>query len=310
MYIPSFSVRRNGFVFAVVVALAMGPAVIAKNTDSAASSVQTAEISGEIGAAVVQDAPDFGKTGPKASKVVPFTHGCSTPSGTIGCNQTISGTITDHGCETADRTMYANLYTFNGTAGQTFTINARSSVIDTLIILFDGSGRELGRNDDIGGGNLDSSLTATVTQTGQFTIAVHANRTVRPATGAFTLSVTCSAPPSGCTANPTTLCLNNGRFRVQTRWATSNGQSGDGQAVPITGDTGYFWFFNAANVEMVLKVLDACPSRFWVFAGGLTNVQVTMTVTDTRTGTVKTYNNPQGQAFQPIQDTNAFATCP
>lgn len=310
MYIPSLSVRRNGFVFAVVVALAMGPAVIAENTDSTASSVQTEEISGGIGAAVVLDAADFHKTGPKASKVVPFSHGCSNLSGTIGCNQTISGTITDHGCETNDRSMYFNGYSFNATAGQTVTIDARSSVIDTLIFLVDGAGREVGRNDDIGPGNLDSRLTATVTQSGEFGILVYAVRDVRPATGSFTLSVTCSGQTTGCTANSTTLCLNSGRFRVQTRWATTNGQSGDGQAVAITGDTGYFWFFNSANVEMVLKVLNACPSRFWIFAGGLTNVQVTMTVTDTKTGTVKTYNNPQGQAFQPIQDTNAFATCP
>jgi hypothetical protein len=37
---------------------------------------------------------------------------------------------------------------------------------------------------------------------------------------------------------------------------------------------------------------------------------VNLTLTDTKTGTVKTYTNPLGVAFQPIQDTNAFATCP
>lgn len=115
-----------------------------------------------------------------------------------------------------------------------------------------------------------------------------------------------------CVASDTTLCVSSNRFRVQVRWATSNGQSGDGHAVAITGDTGYFWFFDAANVEMVIKVINACSfaSRYWVFAGGLTNVQVTMTVTDTNTGIVKTYNNPQNAPFQPVQDTNAFATCP
>jgi hypothetical protein len=39
-------------------------------------------------------------------------------------------------------------------------------------------------------------------------------------------------------------------------------------------------------------------------------VQVVMTVTDTSTGTFKTYNNPQGQAYQPMLDSSAFATCP
>jgi len=115
-----------------------------------------------------------------------------------------------------------------------------------------------------------------------------------------------------CTPNSTTLCLNNGRFKVQTTWKKANGQSGNGQAVTLTNDTGYFWFFNSANVEMVLKVLNGCGvnNNFWVYAGGLTNVKVTMTVTDTSNGTVKTYNNPQSTPFQPIQDTGAFNTCP
>jgi hypothetical protein len=36
---------------------------------------------------------------------------------------------------------------------------------------------------------------------------------------------------------------------------------------------------------------------------------VVLKVTDTQTGQVKTYVNPQGTAFAPIQDTSAFA-CP
>ena len=88
--------------------------------------------------------------------------------------------------------------------------------------------------------------------------------------------------------------------------------SGAGHAVPMTTDTGYFWFFADTNVEVVIKVLNACGfnQRYWVYAGGLTNVKVHLTVTDTQTGAVKTYDNPQGTAFRPIQDSSAFATCP
>jgi hypothetical protein len=39
-------------------------------------------------------------------------------------------------------------------------------------------------------------------------------------------------------------------------------------------------------------------------------VSVTITVIDTKSGTVKNYVNPQGTAFAAVQDTNAFATCP
>jgi len=43
---------------------------------------------------------------------------------------------------------------------------------------------------------------------------------------------------------------------------------------------------------------------------GLTDVEVELRVTDTETGDLKTYVNPQGKRFQPVQDTQAFATCP
>lgn len=95
-------------------------------------------------------------------------------------------------------------------------------------------------------------------------------------------------------------------------WRNAQGQVGAGAAVPLTADTGYFWFFTSTNVEMVVKLLSTCAinQRFWVFAGGLTDVSVTMTVTDTANGTLKVYTNALGTPFQPIQDTGAFATCP
>ena len=82
-------------------------------------------------------------------------------------------------------------------------------------------------------------------------------------------------------------------------------------AVTLTPETGYFWFFGANNLEAIVKVVNGCTLNgyHWLFAAGLTNVEVTLTVTDTRTGEVKTYVNPADTAFQPIQDTGAFATC-
>ena len=89
------------------------------------------------------------------------------------------------------------------------------------------------------------------------------------------------------------------------------GITAGGIAVSLTGTTGYFWFFSADNVEVVVKVVDGCSfnSRKWVFAGGLTNVSVTITVTDTQTGIIRMYDNPLNAAFQSVQDLTAF-TCP
>jgi hypothetical protein len=39
-------------------------------------------------------------------------------------------------------------------------------------------------------------------------------------------------------------------------------------------------------------------------------VELIVTVTDTQTGKTKVYFNPLGTAALPVQDTNAFATCP
>ena len=107
------------------------------------------------------------------------------------------------------------------------------------------------------------------------------------------------------------LCL-RGRFRVTARFLTPAGVRGEGQATIITSETGHFWFFDPANIEVVVKVLDACEGfdRYWVFLAGLTNVQVEVTVQDIVTGALETYTNPQGRPFQPVLDTDAFATCP
>ncbi len=110
-----------------------------------------------------------------------------------------------------------------------------------------------------------------------------------------------------------TLCLGGGRFKVATQWTTRDGRSGFGQAAALAGgDSGYFTFFDPGNVEVVVKVLNGCRvnSRYWTFAGGLTDVGVILTVIDTQTGTIQNYSNPQGTPFEPIQDTNTFATCP
>ncbi len=118
--------------------------------------------------------------------------------------------------------------------------------------------------------------------------------------------------PVGCQPNSTTLCLNEDRFRVQVSWTDFVGQSGSGQGIELTDDTGTFWFFSPDNVELVIKVLDGCfdPfNTFWVFAGGLTDVGVEISVTDTLTNEIRTYSNALGSAFVPIQDLDAFATC-
>src|SRR5215469_4838475 len=129
-----------------------------------------------------------------------------------------------------------------------------------------------------------------------------------------TKSVTVSAGGNlVCTPDTTTLCFGGGRFMVQMVWTKPDNSSGNGNAVSLTDDSGYFWFFDPSNIEAVIKVLNGCAinNAYWVFTAGLTNVEVLTTVTDTKTGIVYTNTNPQGTAFVPVQATNAFpSSCP
>jgi len=110
-----------------------------------------------------------------------------------------------------------------------------------------------------------------------------------------------------CTPSSQRLCLNHSRFAVEVSWRDRHDATGEGHAVPLTGDTGYFWFFDDANVELVVKVLDgsAINGNYWVFYGSLSNVEYTITVTDTSTGEVQTYFNPLDH-FGSFADTAAF----
>ena len=113
-----------------------------------------------------------------------------------------------------------------------------------------------------------------------------------------------------CFSSDDQLCLGS-RFRVTAQWTSGNG-NGNGHAMQLASDTGTFWFFSPNNLEALVKVLDACAlnGRKWVFAGGLTNVNVVLSVTDLQTSSNKTYINPLNTAFQPVQDTSAFSNCP
>ena len=116
-----------------------------------------------------------------------------------------------------------------------------------------------------------------------------------------------SASSGFCVPSSSRLCLQAGRFAVEAVWKDFAGNSGPGTAVPVTSDTGYFWFFSPANVEVVTKVLDGRPvnAKLWFFYGALSNVEYTLTITDTLTGLQRQYHNPSGR-FASIGDTAAF----
>ncbi len=128
------------------------------------------------------------------------------------------------------------------------------------------------------------------------------------------LATATDATVQPCVPTATALCLNNGRFQAEVSWRTAD-QSGNASAVPLdfAPDSGLFYFFSQSNVEMLVKVLNACVpelgNKYWVFYAATTNVEFTLTVIDTQTGKVQAYFNPLGTKSVPVQDTKAFS-CP
>jgi hypothetical protein len=80
-----------------------------------------------------------------------------------------------------------------------------------------------------------------------------------------------------------------------------------------TDDTAQFFFDPFfPEPEATVQMLNQCGpfNRFWVSAQAITNVDMTIRVTDTEAGEIRTYFNPTGQVPPAITDTDAFATCP
>jgi hypothetical protein len=114
-----------------------------------------------------------------------------------------------------------------------------------------------------------------------------------------------------CVADSTHACLQGGRFRVSASYATRSGQAGEAIVFPLGAESAALWFFEEANLELFVKVIDACAEfdRFWVFSAGLTNLFVRLRVEDTVSGEVELYENPLDRAYQPILDLGRFDTC-
>jgi len=116
----------------------------------------------------------------------------------------------------------------------------------------------------------------------------------------------------GCVPDEETLCLGGGRFALRGNWTDFQGGQGAFRAVPSTDQSGLFWFFDARNIEVMVKVLDGCAlnDHRWVFLAATTNVGYTLEVTDLATGAVRFYTNPLGTRAPATTDVEAFPCTP
>ena len=116
-----------------------------------------------------------------------------------------------------------------------------------------------------------------------------------------------------CSASASRLCLLNGRFEIEAFWSDFAESSDAAVAVPLTDASGLFWFFDDAAIELAVKMVDACGvdgfDNFWVYATGLTNLDVTVAVTDTSTLERRIFHSELGEPFGPFADVARFQAC-
>jgi hypothetical protein len=222
---------------------------------------------------------------------------------TAAFNLPINGALSSTDCSSTDSngTLYADFYTFTGTAGHTVTVTAHSSLAYLATVQDFSSGTVLASSGTCGLTDDSCSFTYVVPASGTYLAGFGAY-----GFGSYTLTLTDSGGPSVC-GDALTLCLSNSTYAITVHWATTDGRSGSGTAVPLTSDTGYFWFFSPTNIELVIKVLDGrgINGYHWVFYGALSDVSYTITVTNRLTGVSKSYSNPQGNLASEA-DTQAF----
>ena len=99
-------------------------------------------------------------------------------------------------------------------------------------------------------------------------------------------------------------------FQLRVSWRDFAGNEGLGTAVVDRSDTaGQFWFFDEANRELLVKVVDGCAANghVWVLLAGTTNVENVLTVTDLESGAERAYAGALGQPVPTRLDTAAFA---
>ncbi len=96
---------------------------------------------------------------------------------------------------------------------------------------------------------------------------------------------------------PTILALRGGEYLVSLEFENPHsGLPESARALPQTADSGGFWFFAPANLEVLLKILDGTGfnDSYWIFFGSLSDVAFEFLVVETNSGRLRSYSNPAG----------------
>jgi hypothetical protein len=144
----------------------------------------------------------------------------------------------------------------------------------------------------------------------EYTIRILARNTFGDSEPSNTVSARTFSPEATCTTTTEVLCLLQGRFQVEVSFRNQHAPGSltrSARALPSTDQIGEFWFFDQDNIELVVKLIDgrSINGHFWAYYGGITDLEVWLTITDTQTNTQRIYHQEPGK-FCGEADTMAF----
>ncbi len=235
----------------------------------------------------------------------------------IACGQTVNGVIDQSDCDQGGG-GYLDWYEFQGSVGQKLIIDMTSSALDYFALVVSDTTRTRAFAEN--GGSGQAHLEYTIGDNpGDWHLRVLANHYGWEPEGVYSLTLQCGpSDPNTCFPDSDTLCiddrLGDRRFKVEIDFSTTSGGGALGAAHAIQLDDmgirrgGLFWFFSADNPELLIKVLDGCAinDSFWVFYAAATDVGLTLTVTDTKTGHTFLRTNPDHHPVDTVQATAAL----
>ena len=144
---------------------------------------------------------------------------------------------------------------------------------------------------------------------GFYEVALTVSRTDEEKTESRVFLVEAANPAGTCEPDANTMCLQDSRYAVRAEWLAADGRTDTARVVRAgTNDTALFSFFDTANWEFLVKVLDGCSvnGKTWVYGASASDLGFTLTVTDTATGEAREYVNGPGAPAPAIVDNAAF----
>ena len=114
-----------------------------------------------------------------------------------------------------------------------------------------------------------------------------------------------------CEPGGASLTLKGG-YEVSMCYETASGQTGDALDFGLdSSQSGLLYFFDADNVEVLIKVLDGCNinGRRWVFVAPVTDLAFNLHI-DSPDGMRWTHRNRLGQTAASASDLSFFPCAP